>query len=326
MLKKGISVFLSLTVLLLCVCSVPVFASEPEFDINDYSIEDLDTMTTAEKKELIANFIETYNPYGMRDLLEQEAQAAAGAVSAEPGIELQWKSDSDLLEEGQQIATHHLITLEAFVTYVDDYGFYNNVNSTQMLALSLYLAAASGLPDYDENDWGYAGHFFDPDTWQGLNLFYDSAVDSVNNHYYVAFNALRVNPYVNVNSQVFTDVLEELGRTLHYVQDVCEPHHASNLSVGVSLHNSFETFVNNRIDTLLPENPTISTTFYQEARSTSVADLTHDAAVDGKEQLSNVITYNESRWLSTGEICIDNAVRHSARMIYKLFSDCHVVA
>ena len=62
MLKKGLSVFLATTLLILCFFSVATFAAEPEFDISDYTFEDLESMTTAEKKELIEKFIETYNP------------------------------------------------------------------------------------------------------------------------------------------------------------------------------------------------------------------------------------------------------------------------
>lgn len=49
MLKRGLSVFLSAVLLAMCFFCVPVFAAEPEFDITDYTIEDLQTMTTAER-------------------------------------------------------------------------------------------------------------------------------------------------------------------------------------------------------------------------------------------------------------------------------------
>ncbi|MGN0554934.1 MAG: hypothetical protein ACI4LI_03445, partial [Candidatus Fimenecus sp.] len=62
--KKGLSVSLAVVFTVLCFFSVPVFAAEPVFDIRDYTIEDLQTMSTAEKQELLANFIDTYNPYG----------------------------------------------------------------------------------------------------------------------------------------------------------------------------------------------------------------------------------------------------------------------
>ena len=321
MLKKGISVFLSLTVLLLCVCSVPVFASEPEFDINDYSIEDLDTMTTAEKKELIANFIETYNPYGMRDLLEQETQATAGAVSAEPGIELQWKSDgNDNDDDGQQMATHQLITLEALEVYITDHGFFN-INGTQALAITLSLAAASGLPDLDETFPGFAGHFYDPIFGVGTNILYKSAKDNVQDHFDAAYQAWQqAGRRVDLNSEAFATTIEELGRALHYIQDVCEPHHAANLIVGVSTHWSFETSVENNIDYFLSQNIDVTSAFYAEANNLTAGDLAHKAAQDGRSQLHYAISTDiDGDWMTGGANCVKYAVQHSARLIYKLF-------
>lgn len=320
MFKKGISVFLSLTVLLLCVCSVPVFASEPEFDINDYTIEDLYTMTTAEKKELIANFIETYNPYGMRDLLEQETQTSTDSKSEEPQIELYWKSDGDKDADGQQMATHQLITLEALEIYISDYGFFN-INGTQALAIALSLSAASGLPDLDETFPGFAGHFYDPIFGVGTNILYKSAKDNVQEHFDAAYQAWQqAGEHVDLNSEAFATAIEELGRALHYIQDVCEPHHAANLIVGVSTHWSFETTVENHIDYFLSQNIDVTSAFYAEANNLTAGDLAHKAAQDGRSQLYYAISDDlDGDWMTGGANCVKYAVQHSARLIYKLF-------
>lgn len=41
MLKRGLSVFLAAALMLLCFFCVPAFAAEPEFDISEYTIDDL---------------------------------------------------------------------------------------------------------------------------------------------------------------------------------------------------------------------------------------------------------------------------------------------
>lgn len=318
MLKKQISVFVLLVFLVSFMCSLAVSAYEPEFNINDYSIEDLETMSVAEKKELLANFIETYNPYGIRDLLEQKDQSTNVPMNKEPGIAPLWVSDSSS-DDGQQIATHQLITLEAFSTYISDYGFYN-INGTQALAISLSLAAASGLPDLDEKEWGFAGHFYHPTLGYGTNVLYKSAKDNVQNHFNAAYQAWQANPSVNLNSNSFATVIEELGRALHYIQDVCEPHHAANLIVGVSTHWTFEHFVENQINDFLPQDMNISSAFYLEANSLSAGDLAHRAAIDGLSQLHYATSTNiDVDWATGAENCLEFAVQHSARLIYKLF-------
>ena len=325
MFKKGISVFLSLTVLLLCLCSVPVFASEPEFDINDYTIGDLDTMTTAEKKELLANFIETYNPYGMQDLLEQEAQENAGGVSAEPEIELLWKSDSDLLEEGQQIATHQLITLEALNVFISDNGFYQT-DGTTALIIALNLATASALPDKEEKDnYLFYGHFYDPDT--GENYRGDTsptAKTRAQTHYDNAIAALNEentpsNP--NLLGDEFTDAILDLGRALHYLQDVCEPHHAANKIAGISTHSAFEAHIENNIDTLMPDVTTVSAGFYTNGTGMTVESITHLAATLGKLYIDETTILNKPSWGKVGTECLSNAIWHSGRLLYKFFYD-----
>ncbi len=317
MLKKGISIFLSMTILLLCVCSVPVFASEPEFDINDYSLEDLKTMTTAEKKELIANFIETYNPYGLRDLLEQEAQATAGAVRVEPGIELQWKSDSEFFDDGQQIATHQIITLEAFLKFVTDYGFYQ-IDGSGALAIALNLAAASALPDREEDDNHlFYGHFYDPDT--GTNYTGNTsptAKTRIKLHYNHAVEAL------DNNSNEFEGVaksMEDLGKALHYIQDVCEPHHAANKTAANSSHIIFEAYVDSKVDLLMPIIPTLPNVDIYSAQTDDVEDLLHTAAIRGKYFIDYTTILQRSNWDYAGTQTLYCAALSSMQLMYKFF-------
>lgn len=129
MLKKGLSIFLATTLMILCFFSVPAFAAEPAFDISDYTFEDLESMTTAEKKELMEKFIETYNPYGLRDLMEQEDSASYGF-----GVQPLWKSGGD-----DSMATHELITLEALSEFIKDYGFYDTVITLMLVLTKLMM-------------------------------------------------------------------------------------------------------------------------------------------------------------------------------------------
>lgn len=318
MLKRGLSVFLAAALMILCFFSVPVFAAEPEFDISDYTIEDLETMTTVEKKKLMADFIEAYNPYGLRDLMAQEA-----SVNGDFGVQPLWKSDSDDNEIGQQMATHQLITLEALNVFISDYGFYEADGATA-LVIALNLAAASGLPDLLETDAiTFSGHFYDPDTgknWTGTT--WPTAKTRTVSHYDRAKNALNKEttpetPYLL--GENFEKTLKQLGMALHYIQDVCEPHHAANKTAGLSTHSEFESYVELRISSLMPSVSTVSSTFYERGRTKSVGDLTHEAAVIGKIYIDQTAEEYESQWGEVGKTCLENSIWHSARLIYKFF-------
>ena len=321
MLKRGLSVFLAAVFMILCFFSVPVFAAEPAFDISDYTIEDLQLMTTAEKKKLMEDFIETYNPYGIRDLMEQKS-----SVSGRFGVQPLWKSDSDSSEEGQQMATHQMVTLQAMLMFMLDYGFYD-VDVSLQLVIALYVAAASGLPDLDETDGVFAEHFYDPRTGCGLNLLLGSARDKVESHYKYAYNVLIVNPYMSVTSEPAYYIWEQLGRALHFIQDVCEPHHASTAAGGVSTHTQFENHVENNIESLLPQRKTMPRSSYAIAKGKTTGELTHNAALTGRNRYKDVWNLSDkSKWDSTATACLDDAICYSARVIYKLFADCGVIA
>lgn len=303
--------------MILCFFSVPVFAAEPEFDISDYTIEDLKTMTTAEKKKLMEDFIEAYNPYGLRDLMEQEASA-----SGEFGVQPLWTSGGD---KGQ-MATHELITLEALSTYLASFILPDADGSTA-LAIALYLAAASVLPDEDETDNGtFAGHFYNPSIGYGTNVFKKSAKDHVAEHYATAYQKLRSNPHVDLNSNEFAVALEYLGRALHYIQDVCEPHHAGNLIAVVSTHLTFESYVEGIIHDLLPTNVKFDNSRYLAAKAKTAGELAHSAALSGASQTYRVLRSSPTtEWDDVAKICLRYAIENSALLIYKLFADCGLV-
>lgn len=315
-MKKGLSIFLATTLLILCFFSVPAFAAEPEFDISDYTFEDLESMTTAEKKELIEKFIETYNPYGLRDLMEQEDSASGGL-----GVQPLWKSG-----DGDPMATHELITLEALSTYVEAFGLLN-ADGTQAFAIALYLSAASALPDKDETDnFSFAGHFYSPTTGYGINVLYKSAKDNVEEHYAAAYQKLYANPHLDLNSEEFTAALEQLGRALHYIQDVCEPHHAANLIAGVSTHLIFESYVDGIIEDLLPTDVSINNSRYLEAKAKTAGELAHSAALSGASQTYRILRSSPTtEWDDVAKKCLRYGVENSALLMYKLFADCGLV-
>lgn len=65
---------------------------------------------------------------------------------------------------------------------------------------------------------------------------------------------------MDLTSDEFLDILKRLGKCLHYVQDVCEPHHASNAFMFPgSSHSAFEAYVETNIDSYLQAVPAVPT-------------------------------------------------------------------
>lgn len=316
--KTAISLLLSMVLLGFTVFTVPAFA-EDTFDINDYSIEDLQYMTPEEKIKLISDYVNTYNPLGIKDTYNSNAAEYSGM--AESDVSPVWKSSND---NDDEFATHQLITLQAFLCFINDCGFYET-DGTTALAISLTLAAASGLPDKDKSEIGvpaFAGHFYDPDTqenWAGSKS--NTAKTNCQRHFTNAFTKLQQNTHPDLNGEDFQYILTELGEALHYVQDASQPHHSNNKIAVVSSHTQFETFANENISKYIDDLSHCTAYYYNVAGYNDADGVAHEAAVISKPYYQYVSSLTDrSTWDYGALHTTQNAVGFSAGLIYRLFS------
>ena len=107
-LKKFLSILMSVLLISTAFFLMPASAYSEPFDINDYTIVDLQNMGYDERKELLYKFIDTYDPYGIKEMNMYSYNIAQPL----------WKSDGG---EGKG-TTHEMITLQAFLCFVNDYG------------------------------------------------------------------------------------------------------------------------------------------------------------------------------------------------------------
>lgn len=285
------------------------------FDISQYTIDDLIKMNIEERKLLLDNYIETYNPYGIRDLMTEN-----NIVESSSDADLQWTSDANIITQEQELATHQLVTLEAFARFVDAHGFYD-IDGTQALVVALTLAAASGLPDVDETEGLFKAHFYDPETGKNFkDEASPTAKTKTGGHYYNAWYILQADFFMDVTSDEFNQVLESLGRALHYLQDMCEPHHASNKTALASNHLEFESYVEGKLETYIGNIPTGTCYYHSFARENAASDLAHYAATIAKPK------YDYIKWganfYNIGYTSICESVYFSEALIYKLFYAC----
>lgn len=323
-MKKIIAVVLTLSLMIGCIGTISASAIvAPEdamvaFDISQYAIDDLIEMNIEERKLLLDNFIETYNPYGIRDLMTEN-----NIIESNSDADLQWDSGRNLLGTEQEIATHQLITLEAFARFIEKHGFYSDADGTDALVISLLLAAGSGLPDMDETDLGFVAHFYDPDSGENfLGQDDPTAKTKTGSHYNIAYNILSSNFHMDLLSDDFARVMEELGRALHYLQDLCEPHHASNKIAVLTNHTDFEDYVEDNIETILGNSPSSNCYYHSIALNNSTQYLAHYAATIAKPKYE--IIKNDENFYSVGYSSVWESVYFSEALIYKLFYECSI--
>lgn len=306
-LKKFLSILMSVLLISTAFFLMPASAYSEPFDINDYTIVDLQNMGYDERKELLYKFIDTYDPYGIKEMNMYSYNIAQPL----------WKSDGG---EGKG-TTHEMITLQAFLCFVNDYGLYN-INGAQAVAIALYLSTASGLPDKDEiGATPYAGHFYDPDTQRNWAFSKkNTAKTNAQKHFTNAYNKLKANADIFADSEEFKDVMEELGRALHYVQDACESHHTNNKVAGITNHSEYEKYVDERISTYLKGVDSALTSDYKSARELTVSEYTHKIAVESKPYYKYIKdNYDITYWDLYGMLATISATSYSSGMIYKLF-------
>ena len=139
------------------------------------------------------------------------------------GVSAEWASGG--IESTHQFLTNRLLAILA------------NDKPNAAAILSPYsgiLLAYSDWPDTFENDGGlYTSHFYNPYTGKTF-LGSTTALNRFTTH---ANNAKK---YYAKNR---TLAMQELGKALHFLSDINEPHHAALLIAGLTNHSTYEAWV-----------------------------------------------------------------------------------
>ena len=98
--------------------------------------------------------------------------------------------------------------------------------------------------------------------------------------------------------------MDYLGKGTHYVSDLNEPHHASNLTAVDKNRTSYTISGNS-----------FSSQIYNDAVSLSVGDLMFSAAKHSKELVD--MAQNESTYSNAGNQSVQYAIRTVTQYIYK---------
>lgn len=330
-MKKTISIIMS-AILIILPLSVSAFAIVPpedafsetdytneELDLSQYTPEDLANMPPSELNALVAEFERVYDPLGTYEpeIIDNSVPALPDELVASPN----WTSRDDNNERG---GCHAAITATACNILMNDKGFFKN-DPLETVILILTLSVASAMPDEDEIGVVFAGHFFDPDSG---NNYLGSSSNTASTNAVGHFNAAMA-AFEDDNEALTFD---ELGRCLHYVQDINVPHHAANIHAltkdyGDS-HGDFEDFAYNKLEAestdgfseapYLSSYTNIASTNYTTAQNKTVKKLIKEAATTAKSRITYVRnTDNRSHWPNEARNALQNAARYSAMVLYR---------
>lgn len=307
-MKKFTAIILS-TIIFLLSMGIQTFAiniSEEE-DILRYTLDDIANMSASEFRQLLTDFERIYDPFGTYE-------SDPIMDNNDTGVSPLWSSGK---EDGSETGSHEIITARACVVLSNDIGFFGN-NSTEQLVASLAISLASLLPDEDEiGVLVFAGHFYDPTTeenWAGQTD--NTAKTNAHAHFVNAVHAYENNDKAGA--------YEQLGRALHYLQDACQPMHASNyknIPIFNETHHDFEAFVDTRVETYVNRVVSVNNYTFQGKgnypyRTFTPSYYVKEAAKIAYSYKNYTNTSNQANWDYAANVTVQNAVAFSSLLMY----------
>ena len=109
--------------------------------------------------------------------------------------------------------------------------------------------------------------------------------------------------------------MSNLGKGTHYVSDLNEPHHASNLTAVNSNHSAFEKYVDKNRKSYTIAGNSFNSSVYTTTLNTSTGDLMYSAAKHAKGLAANA--QNESTYDSAGRRSVQHAIQTVTQYMYK---------
>ena len=218
-------------------------------------------------------------------------------------ISPQWSSGN---KDEANPGTHGYITEVAYDLLRDDkvpaYRFYSGQKTN--------LIRGSILPDVDETSLGlFVWHFYG-ENGKSFNGSSTTAYTKCIEHYNEAVDLYK--------SGSKSSAMEELGRALHYLQDVNVPHHAMNAVAVLTNHTQFEAYVEGHQESYEVTGTTPS--LYTDANN-SLGTIIDDYAEVARGWYDEATSSNESEKDRAAGVCVRNSQRATVTVLYKFMID-----
>lgn len=106
-----------------------------------------------------------------------------------------------------------------------------------------------------------------------------------------------------------------LGRGIHYISDLNQPHHAANLTAVNSNHSDFEKYIDKNRKLYKIGGNTLLEEYYQKALDASIEDLSYNAAKHAKSLIE--LAKQKDTYAEAGKNCVQGAITTCSQYIYK---------
>lgn len=202
--------------------------------------------------------------------------------------------------------THQYIVTQALSILENDLG--TSLLNDQTYASS--LCTYTDWPDKvgNETDYvTYSGHFYNPYTgknWLGRKS--PTALSRSTSYFDKAVTAYQ--------SGDVGQAIEYLGKGSHYVSDLNEPHHASNLTAVNSNHSEFESYVDENRMYFYIEGNSLYVSYYVEAQTTDISKILINGAYYTYDL--QYMAQDENTYFEAGQLCVQHAIINMVQYLY----------
>lgn len=205
--------------------------------------------------------------------------------------------------------THQYILQNAIKILENDKG--TNVSQYFYSTGSDELLEGADAPDKDENDvFTFCGHFYNPDT--GKNFLGQTEPTALSRA--IEHASLAKENYWNDRSSA----MEELGRSIHYIEDANESHHASNSIAVLTNHSEYEKWVDSRRTNYVVSSSNLYTYLTPSDLdtdfSTYVSNITKESATYAKSYKDLATDKGDSKY-TNWDTAANATMKHAQKIV-----------
>lgn len=169
----------------------------------------------------------------------------------------------------------------------------------------------SDKPDDDDIGVAFAPHFWDPDTNKNyIGQTTDTAKTRFIEYYESAVEVYNSDPNLSY---------EYLGRALHYLADIGEPHHASNKVAVLTNHSQFEKWVDKNRTNFYAT----SSDKYSFCINNNLTTILKALGKYSKSYSSDV--EDEDNWTNVANNVVPMTQKYTAALLYRYLNDVGVI-
>lgn len=240
----------------------------------------------------------------------------------------------------QETNTHKMIAAQALISLINDFDVNESdamkANLAKLDELAQTFKDGSIAPDYGtvgvDRDYSlYQDHFYDLDSDDNFTNYFpysvikvtDTAESQARNYFGQA-----IAKWCDGN---YTDAVYDLGKAVHYMSDINEPHHAANVPAGInSPHSPFEKLAEKvkydyKIETLGCTTKGVDYAFgaNKEYVTDFVTTLANECGRFAKDMYSSHAKMSNTTedWKYAIDNCIKRTQRAIAILIYRFLKE-----